>query len=621
MRWSLALLDGLVHGGMRDLILSPGSRSTPLVLAATREPDLTLTAIVDERSAGFFALGLARATRRPVGLLCTSGSAAAHWLPAVIEAAEWGVPLILLSADRPPELHGWGANQTIEQSDLFAGFVRERHDPGPAVAAPAALKALRALGARAAAVAGGRRPGPVHINLPLREPLVPGPDCTAAPIAGATAPTPPAETHWDDPPNPADLSRLVAGHGLICCGPGDHDQRTAEALHRCATALALPVLVDPLSGLRFGLGAKTRIARYDSLLRNATAAARLRPDWVIRLGRAPVSKTLNAWLAGVPTILVDPAERWCDPTHDARLQIGARPERFLAWLAEAGLVTAAPDWLARWQASERHVAALAEAHLAEAPWGEAHLIRTLVAELPAGDALFCANSLPIRQLDTWSGTRTAPLAIFGNRGASGIDGQASTLAGLNAAGLPTWGLLGDLSLCHDLSGLLLGQRFARPLLVINNGGGRIFDYLPQRALPELAAYWRTPLAIDLGDLARTFGLAYQCIEDDAGLGQVLAAARRGDGRGLVEVRVDAGRSQAHQEAFWRRANIQPIEVSIRCSLQTRDPPPPRPGPSPGRPPPTCPSRTSSTTRPRGSRRSRSTARRSATPSARRRCAS
>ncbi|AGA91984.1 2-succinyl-5-enolpyruvyl-6-hydroxy-3-cyclohexene-1-carboxylic-acid synthase [Thioflavicoccus mobilis 8321] len=552
LRWSLTLLDGLIRGGMRDLVLSPGSRSTPMVLAATREPDLNLTVVVDERSAGFFALGLARATRRPVGLLCTSGSAPAHWLPAVIEASEWGVPLILLSADRPPELHGWGANQTIEQADLFAGFVRERHDPGPAVAVPAALKALRALGARVAAVAKGRRPGPVHINLPLREPLVPGPDCTATPATGE-APLPPLpKMDAGDPPIPQDLPGLLTGRGLICCGPGEHGQPIAEALHRCTAALALPVLVDPLSGLRFGPGPEPRIARYDSLLRNPATAAGLRPDWVIRLGRAPVSKTLNEWLTGVPSILIDPAERWCDPTHDARLQIGARPERFLAWLAESGLVVAAPDWLARWQAAEQRIAALAEAHLDAAPWGEAHLIRTLVAELPVGDALLCANSLPIRQLDTWSGTRATPLTVFSNRGASGIDGQASTLAGLNAAGVPTWGLLGDLSLCHDLSGLLLGRHFARPLLVINNGGGRIFDYLPQRALPELATYWRTPLPLDLGELAHTFGLPYRRVEDDAGLRQVLAAARSGDDRSLVEVRIDAACSQASQEAFWRR---------------------------------------------------------------------
>jgi 2-succinyl-5-enolpyruvyl-6-hydroxy-3-cyclohexene-1-carboxylate synthase len=182
LRWALALFDGLVRGGVRRVVLSPGSRSTPLVMAAQRQPLVELTPILDERSAAFFALGLAQASARPVALVCTSGSALAHWFPAVIEASESGFPLILLSADRPPELRGWGANQTIDQTRLFGGFTREYHDPGPAEEGPTALKAIRALGLRAALVSRGPRPGPVHLNLPFREPLVPGPACTAEPL-------------------------------------------------------------------------------------------------------------------------------------------------------------------------------------------------------------------------------------------------------------------------------------------------------------------------------------------------------------------------------------------------------------------------------------------------------
>ena len=183
----------------------------------------------------------------------------------------------------------------------------------------------------------------------------------------------------------------------------------------------------------------------------------------------------------------------------------------------------------------RQVAALAAAHLAESPWCEAHLIGDLLAALPAGDGLFCANSLPIRQLDTWSGTRPAPLAVFGNRGVSGIDGQASTLAGLNAAGVPTLGLLGDLSLAHDLSGLLLAGRLRRPLVVLNNGGGRIFDYLPQHGLPGFEALWRTPMDLDLADLARTFRLAHRRVSDGEGFRRALAEGLAAPGPRLIEV--------------------------------------------------------------------------------------
>lgn len=559
LRWSLALLDGLIRGGMRQLVLSPGSRSTPLVLAAQRQPDLTLTAIVDERSAGFFALGLARATQRPVGLLCTSGSAPAHWLPAVIEAAEWGAPLVLLSADRPPELRGWGANQTIDQTRLFSPFVREQHDTGPTEDTPAALKAARALGARTAAVSVGPRTGPVHVNVPFREPLVPSPSCMTAPRApahragtGEPAPRDAQRSGLEDWALDLDIMRGLGARGLIICGPGDHDTATTDAVWLCATELALPVLVDPLSGLRFGPAPSSRIAGYDTLLRNRAAAAELRPDWVIRLGRAPVSKALAAWLNDVPSILLDPAERWCDPSHDAQMQIGGRPERFLRWLAGAGLVTPTPSWLAHWRAAEQHVAELIETHLAEAPWCEGHAIRALIARLPAGDALLCANSLPIRQLDTWSGTRSTPVAIFGNRGASGIDGQVSMLAGINAAGRPAWGLLGDLSLCHDLTGLLLANRLQRPLLVINNGGGRIFDYLPQRTLPGIEALWRVPVGLDLAALARPFGLPHCRLGDGDALEAVLAETSERPCGCLLELCIDAPESQRVHEALWRR---------------------------------------------------------------------
>ena len=553
LRWSLALLAGLVDGGLRQLVLSPGSRSTPLVLAAQHLPGLDLTPILDERSAAFFALGLARASRRPVALLCTSGSAAGHWLPAVIEASEWGDPLVLLTADRPPQLRGWGANQTIDQIRLFGPFAREFHDPGLPQAGAVALKAMRALGRRAAAVASNPHPGPVHINLPFPEPLVPGERCADVPeyLPGLGTSGPAARLRQIPDLVPEALAPLLRGRGLICCGPGEL-AACAPDLWRCARALHLPVLTDPLSGLRFGGEGPGRIARYDSLLRNATAAAALRPDWVLRLGAAPVSKTLVEWLAGVPALLVDRAGRWADPTHDAVAQVEADPGAFCRWLAGAGLVESDLDWLAAWEAGEGQVAALAAEHLTESDWCEAHLIRDLIGTLPAGEGLFCANSLPIRQLDTWSGARSGPLAVFGNRGASGIDGQPSTLAGINAAGVQTLGLVGDLSLAHDLSGLFLANRLRRPLVVLNNGGGRIFDYLPQHGLPDFERLWRTPLDLDLSELARPFGLTHRRIRDEAGFRQALSDALAAPGPGLMEVVIDAEASRAVHLGFWQR---------------------------------------------------------------------
>jgi 2-succinyl-5-enolpyruvyl-6-hydroxy-3-cyclohexene-1-carboxylate synthase len=558
LRWSLALLDGLIQGKMRRLVLSPGSRSTPVVLAAQRQPRLEIIPVLDERSAAFFALGLARASERPVGLLCTSGSAPAHWLPAVIEASETGVPLVLLSADRPPELRAWGANQTIDQSRLFGVFVREFHDVGRPEDTPAGRKAMRALGGRAAAVAIGRRAGPVHINLPFPEPLVPAAGCHAQPDMAATAGPSALGTSPLTPDSTLCSHLFPRGRGLIVCGPGSYPEGFPEAVWRCAENLALPVLADPLSGLRFGSASPNCISRYDSLLRNRNAAQALRPDWVLRFGRAPVSQTLTQWLRGTPSISVDPAGRWHDPTHDTFVQVEANPLNFCNWVADAGLVHEDWTWLDLWRHCEQRLDAIVEDHLDETPWCEAQLIRTLIQWLPASSALFSANSLPVRQLDTWSGTWEKPLRVFGNRGVSGIDGNLSTLAGLNAAGIPTLGLLGDLALVHDLSGFLLAPRCRLPFVVVNNGGGRIFDYLPQRGVPGIETLWRTPVHLELGALAETFRLLHRPVSDTRGLTEALDVLSRDGPTGLIEARVDAQVSQGVHLDFWRRVQQEAI---------------------------------------------------------------
>ena len=553
LRWSAALLDGLFRGGLRTLVLSPGSRSTPVVLAAQRQAGIDIVPILDERSAAFFALGTAGASGRPVALLATSGSAPAHWYPAVIEASESGLPLILLSADRPPQLRLWGANQTVDQTRLFGAFVRESHDPGHPLDDPKALKALRALGLRAATLGLGPRPGPVHINLPFAEPLVPAGDCEPEPPVWPALPVAAEVTSYQA------LDSLPAGRGLIVCGPGAFADDFAPTLRRCSEHHGLPVLADPLSGLRFGPESAQVMTGYDALLRNAAAAKALRPDWVLRFGRAPVSKRLGEWLAGVPAILVDPGGGWCDPSHDVRQRLSASPTSVCEALLGLDNRSAGDDWLARWQGAERRVQALADAHLAGSPWCEGHLLRALMARLPAGESLLCANSLPIRQLDSWSGSRAAPLGLFCNRGVSGIDGQLSTLAGLSHGGRPTWALLGDLSFCHDLSGLLQASRLDRPVLVLNNGGGRIFDYLPQHGLPGFEALWRTPVAPNLAALAAPFGLAHRSISDATGLEQALDdALGRGRVAELIEVRIDADQSRAVHQGFWRRVANAPI---------------------------------------------------------------
>ena len=550
--WAAALFGGLADGGMRRLVLSPGSRSTPLVLAAERHPDLTLTTILDERDAAFFALGLARATRCPVGLVATSGSAPAHWYPAVIEAAEWGVPLVLLSADRPPELRAWGANQTVDQLRLFGTHVREFHDPGPP--RPGAERMLAALGRRVTRVGNGVRPGPVHVNLPFPEPLVPDRDCGLPPPPPAVESTPSDLVRFDWP------SRLAARpppRGVILCGPDDYPPTFAPALWRMAEALGWPVLTDPLSGLRGGSATALRVTHYDALLRHPEAAVRLRPDWVLRFGRAPVSKTLSAWLREVPTLLVDPAERWIDPDHNAVEQLRADLPSFCDGATRHWGGDPDPTWSAAWRHAEQRVAALAAAHLAESAWGESQLLQTLLARLPVDCDVFVANSLPVRQLDTWSGAWVSGPRIFCNRGASGIDGHMATLAGLNAGGRPTLGVIGDLAFWHNVGGLLLSAHWRAPLVVINNGGGGIFGYLSQTALAGFERFWRTPVDRDIGAVVRAFGMTHRLATDGASFATALEQAVGGAGPTVIEVQIDAAGSRAAHQAYWRSVSEDP----------------------------------------------------------------
>ncbi len=555
LAWSLALLRGLQAAGVETLVLSPGSRSTPVVQAAARCPGLRCHTVLDERAAAFFALGLARAGGRPVALLATSGSAPAHWYPAVIEADAWGVPLILISADRPPELHGWGANQTTDQQRLFGTHARAFHDPGPPRPGSEALDFVRALGRRAGVESRWPRRGPVQINLPFREPLVAGGDCRP-----------------DDDPLPADDPRprrmptesqsarlrraLGTGRGVILCGPGDHPAALAPGLLRLARRWGLPVLADPLSGLRgAGDADAPLITRYDSFLRHPGLAARLRPDWALCLGREPVSKTLNQHLSACRRLLIDPEGRWPDSAHQTQAVFPIDPLALCESLAEGPETAPDPAWLAAWRAAEQATRELAEAFLAEAPWFEGHLIQTLLERHPADTPLLLGNSLPVRHFDTWSGRHAAAAQVYGNRGVSGIDGQVATLAGIAARHGRARGLIGDLSLAHDIGGLALARGQALDLLVINNGGGAIFDYLPQRRLPDFETHWRTPQDLPLADAAGLFGLSHLAVDGPDALHEALR--RHEPGPRLIEILIDPARSHAQTQAWWDRLGSAP----------------------------------------------------------------
>jgi 2-succinyl-5-enolpyruvyl-6-hydroxy-3-cyclohexene-1-carboxylate synthase len=558
--WSDRLFDGLAAAGVRHTVISPGSRSTPLVLAVNRNPKLRSWHHPDERSAAFFALGLASHQRQPVALIATSGSAPGHWLPAVIEANRAGIPLILLSADRPPQLQACGANQTVDQIRLFGSQVRAFHDAGLPNDTHQGLAHIRTLGVRAVHRACGADPGPVHVNLPFQEPLTPS-HWPPEPESGPAVPV----AHNSVLPEPEQIRRirrLFAGDkGLIICGPAPNDGGFADAVTTLAAHLGCPLLADPLSRLRFGAHDHSHlISRYDSLLRSEAFRRHGSPDWVIRFGAAPVSKALLDYLAGAncPTILCSPGSDWPDPLHQSSEIVRAQADLFCRAMIEALPASGPNAWLRHFQQGESVLGSLS-LPAAQAPF-EDTVIRELLDELPANATLFSSNSLPIRQLDLWSGQNSKSLRILANRGASGIDGNVSTLLGLAAAADgPVIGLLGDLALFHDTNGLLFARETDGVIVLFNNNGGGIFGMLPQAGLEGFEQQWLMPTNLDFSQTARLFGLDHHRVELQKQFLPALNSALGNKGVSLIEIMLNREASLRRQRAYLERAESRLAE--------------------------------------------------------------
>ncbi|NGP53868.1 2-succinyl-5-enolpyruvyl-6-hydroxy-3-cyclohexene-1-carboxylic-acid synthase [Thioalkalivibrio sp. XN8] len=543
---AVALLDGLAATGARHVVVSPGSRSTPLALAAARCEGFSLHVVPDERSAAFFALGLARGTGQPAVLVATSGSAAAHWLPAAIEACEDEQPLLLLSADRPAELLHCGANQATEQASLFAAHARALFAlPGDATAAHA-----RDVGHRAGAACLWPRRGPVHVNVAFREPLVPLDAGRCGPWSpGDRSVHLPARTTPDLGAVAATAAQLGGRRGAILAGrlaPGDP---AADGVIGLALALDCAIIADPLSGLRAGAPAEARVlCAGDAFLRDPAAPC---PDWLIRVGQPPVSRHVEAWAARCPeTVLLAGTPQWADPLRRAGTVLLGDPAATLAMLAAA--VSRAGLRAAPWDALD-HCEAAARAALArlEALPAEAGLVGAIAAAAPSDTPVFVANSLVVRDFDSFLFRRPAPLRLHANRGVSGIDGNLSTAAGLVAGtGQPGIAVIGDLALFHDLNALSLCA--ARPLVVVvvNNGGGAIFRQLPQAVLPEFESLWLTPPQLEVERAAALFGLEYARFDGPGALEAAIVGALAGARGVLLELVVDREASHAGRQAWW-----------------------------------------------------------------------
>jgi len=571
--------DELARCGLGEVVVAPGSRSTPLAMAfyaLERAGRVRLHVRIDERSASFTALGLAKASRRPVAVLCTSGTAAANFHPAVIEADESGVPLLVLTADRPPELRATGASQTVDQVKLYGGAVRwyaEAQVPQPRAGAAGYWRSLACQAWAQASGDAGTFPGPVHVNLPFRDPLVPDGD-----------------TDWLEPldgrPDGAPWTRITGAcvlveaielpwteRGVVVCGDGDYD---AQPLLHLAERAGWPVLAEPSSGARRGPNA---LAGYQYLLASSEFMAAYRPEVIVSAGRPGLTRPQSALLAlagtarpgGAPpvrhVVVAQGPGRWADPQRTATdvaasLRLSDAP-------APGGQGRWPSDWLGGWQRADATAMRTADAVLNavtrddEPVLTEPLIARELLAALPEQALLWAGNSLSVRDIDLVMPPR-GDVRVLASRGASGIDGTASTAAGAALAhaaaadGAPSFALIGDLALLHDAAGLAIGPGEPRPdlcLVVVNNDGGGIFEALEQADFPGVfERMFGTPHGASLEQLAASFGVPYTLVERPG----EIAKAVPGTGLRIVEARTDRA-VNADLRARMRAAAVGAVE--------------------------------------------------------------
>jgi 2-succinyl-5-enolpyruvyl-6-hydroxy-3-cyclohexene-1-carboxylate synthase len=539
--FGIAFCDELARCGLREVVIAPGSRSTPLAMAFSdleRQGRVRLHVRIDERSASFTALGLAKMSRRPAAVLCTSGTAAANFHPAVIEADESGIPLLVLTADRPPELRSTGANQAIDQIKLYGGAVRWFCEAGVPERWPGMTAYWRSLACQAWAHASGgaggpgQGSGPVHLNLPFRDPLTPdigsgGQDWPES-LDGRPDGSPWTRFHGSGGPGgvpPVEIE--LTERGVVVCGDGGHD----AALVELAEHAGWPVLAEPSSGARRGPNA---LPAYQYLLATPEFVAAHRPDVIVSAGRPGLSRAQMAFLngpVGRHVVIEQGPGRWADPQRAATdiaagIRLSGRPTRTTAWLAE---------WRRADDAARRAVDRVLDE---DNRLTEPRLARDLILGLPEDALLWAGSSMPVRDLD-FHGAPRADLLILASRGASGIDGTVSAAIGaaLAYAG-PAFALVGDLALLHDAPGLALGPGEPRPdlcLIVVNNDGGGIFSTLEQAAFADsFERLFGTPHGAGLDHLAAAFGLPYQRLEQPEDLGKALPGA----GLRIVEARTD-----------------------------------------------------------------------------------
>ncbi|HPC45450.1 MAG TPA: 2-succinyl-5-enolpyruvyl-6-hydroxy-3-cyclohexene-1-carboxylic-acid synthase [Candidatus Latescibacteria bacterium] len=561
--WARGIVETLLQAGVRCFVVSPGSRSTPLVLALATTRDIVVHKILDERSAGFFAVGYAKATGQTVCLVCTSGSAPAHYLPAIVEAAHSFTPLLVLSADRPPELHGNAAPQSVNQAHLFSSFSRLFVDLGIPESGDAALRAVTRKVTQAAVAALLPEPGPVHINVPFREPLEPSAIGITSPrpaVAAAPQFVAPRSALLDTG-TVKSIAQLVRSkpRGLIVAGPAPIGQSACrDVIGDLAWRTGFPLLAETASQLRFtGTRMDHRVDAFDLILRSPRARARLQPELVIQLGAPPVSKSLARMLDEAPEIrrIVIAPFGWNDPQNTASIHVRADVETVCRQIsAELTVPAGTSSWAEEWSRVGEAVWQFLERGFAEAETclSEATVARFTAGSLREDDILVVSNSLPIRDLDWFCHGESSCFRMVSQRGAAGIDGSISMALGVASAHTSrTTLLVGDSAFLHDVGALNIAAAARVPLRIVvaNNNGGRIFQKLPiarREEFRELLDPWFVmPHGLDISNVAASFGVHATRVETARDLLKALTDPAPDDKPFVVEALIDPAVSKKH----------------------------------------------------------------------------
>ncbi|GAC1379738.1 MAG: 2-succinyl-5-enolpyruvyl-6-hydroxy-3-cyclohexene-1-carboxylic-acid synthase [Ktedonobacteraceae bacterium] len=585
-----AFVDELQRAGVHHVIICPGSRSTPLAVAFADQLYIRSWMHIDERSAAFFALGMAKQLRQPVALLCTSGTAAANFLPAIVEAKLTHIPLLILTADRPHELRDCGAPQAIDQNRLYGTYTKWFVDVALPEASNTALRYIRTLACRAAATASAIPVGPVHLNFPFREPLTPEPiiDQVLPPLAQrdaqawqgkpGNAPYVQVSNALLAAPSPTEITRLVdivgkAQRGLIIVGPNDNTA-LLEPLIQLARRLHYPIVADPLSQLRCGRYQQDLvISSYDAFLRVEQFVENMRPALILRFGAMPTSKPLLLYLKHYthsPHIVIDGQNNWHEPTQLASEMIHADPAAFCQHLLTSlEVLPANEQWITTWQHIDQVTRQTLQSEIERFPVPfEGRVFTELATILPEHTTLFTGNSMPIRDLDTFFWSSECRIQLLGNRGANGIDGLVSSALGVSAVSSnaePTILVLGDLSFFHDLNGLLAARlhQLNLTIVLVNNDGGGIFSFLPQAMYTEhFEQLFATPTGLAFRLAVQMYGGRFQHVDTWPQFREEINRSIKVAGLHVIEVTTERESNVSMHRHLWQAVSRALAEQSI-----------------------------------------------------------